>query len=112
LGSGRLARRERPDERGRLVCRSIKTLRSVEAPATEEEIRAAALQFVRKVSGYRQPSRANAPAFENAVEAVVDATSELLSAVTTPSNRAARPPEPNSARQSLAMTGQGMTESS
>ncbi len=55
----------------------------MEAPATEEEIRAAALQFVRKVSGYRQPSKANARAFDDAVEAVVDATSELLSAVAT-----------------------------
>jgi hypothetical protein len=60
------------------MCRSIKTLRSAEIPATEEEIRAAALQFVRKVSGYRKPSRVNEAAFERAVEEVADATSKLL----------------------------------
>ena len=48
------------------MCRSIKTLRNAEIPATEEEIRAAALQFVRKVSGYRKPSKANEAAFEQA----------------------------------------------
>ena len=66
------------------MCRSIKTLRMSDGPATEEEVRAAALQFVRKVSGYRQPSRANAPAFDEAVEAVARATSGLLSAVAKP----------------------------
>ena len=52
------------------MCRSIKTLRNTEEPVTEDEVRAAALQFVRKVSGYRQPSRANAPAFDRAVDDV------------------------------------------
>lgn len=60
------------------MCRSIKQLRSPEIPATEEEIRAAALQFVRKVSGYRKPSRANEAAFERAVEDVAEATHRLL----------------------------------
>jgi hypothetical protein len=60
------------------MCRSIKTLRSAEIPATEEEIRAAALQFVRKVSGYRKPSRVNEAAFEKAVEEVSEATEKLL----------------------------------
>jgi len=60
------------------MCRSIKTLRNVEVPATEEEIRAAALQFVRKVSGYRKPSKANEDAFERAVDEVADATHKLL----------------------------------
>ena len=60
------------------MCRSIKTLRSAEQPATDEEIRAAALQFVRKVSGYRQPSRRNEEAFERAVDAVADASKALL----------------------------------
>ncbi len=59
------------------MCRSIKTLRS-EIPATEEEIRAAALQFVRKVSGYRKPSKVNEAAFERAVEGVAEATKILL----------------------------------
>lgn len=60
------------------MCRSIKTLRTAEIPATEEEIRAAALQFVRKVSGYRKPSRVNEEAFERAVEEVAQATQKLL----------------------------------
>lgn len=59
------------------MCRSIKTLRS-EVPATEEEIRAAALQFVRKVSGYRKPSKVNEAAFERAVEEVSKVTQILL----------------------------------
>jgi hypothetical protein len=60
------------------MCRSIKTLRNAEVPATEEEIRAAALQFVRKISGYRKPSKANEAAFERAVEEVAEATGKLL----------------------------------
>jgi hypothetical protein len=61
------------------MCRSIKTLRPpfVEAPS-EEEMRAAALQYVRKVSGFRAPGRANAEAFEEAVDAVTAATRDLL----------------------------------
>jgi hypothetical protein len=59
------------------MCRSIKQLRGT-APATEEEVRAAALQFVRKVSGYRAPSRRNAAAFDRAVEDVAAATRRLL----------------------------------
>ena len=60
------------------MCRSIKTLRNAEIPATEEDIRAAALQFVRKVSGYRKPSKVNEAAFERAVEDVAEATQKLL----------------------------------
>ena len=60
------------------MCRSIKTLRNAEIPATEEEIRAAALQFVRKVSGYRKPSKVNEAAFERAVEDVTLVTQKLL----------------------------------
>jgi len=60
------------------MCRSIKQLRSTEIPATEEEIRAAALQFVRKVSGYRKPSKVNEVAFEKAVEDVARTTQLLL----------------------------------
>jgi hypothetical protein len=63
------------------MCRSIKTLRRADEPATGDEIRAAALQFVRKVSGYRQPSRANTEAFERAVDEVAQATDRLLGAV-------------------------------
>ena len=60
------------------MCRSIKQLRNAEIPATEEEIRAAALQFVRKVSGYRKPSKANQAAFDQAVEEVTAVTRKLL----------------------------------
>lgn len=63
------------------MCRSIKTLRSDE-PATDEEIHAAALQFVRKVSGYRQPSKRNAQAFDRAVDEVASASKRLLDSVT------------------------------
>ena len=66
------------------MCRSIKTLRNVENPATEEEIRAAALQFVRKVSGYRKPSRVNEEAFERAVGEVARTTRELLDELKKP----------------------------
>lgn len=59
------------------MCRSIVTLRKPE-PASDEEVNAAALQFVRKVSGYRQPSRANAEAFERAVSSVAASVRELL----------------------------------
>jgi hypothetical protein len=65
------------------MCRSIKQLRIAEVPATEEEVRAAALQFVRKVSGYRKPSRANEAAFEQAVEEVTQATQRLLEHIST-----------------------------
>jgi len=60
------------------MCRSIKTLRNAEIPATEEEIRAAALQYVRKISGYRKPSKVNEDVFEKAVEEVAEATEILL----------------------------------
>ena len=66
------------------MCRSIKTLRDPETLATEEEIRAAALQFVRKVSGYRSPSRANQAAFDEAVDEVTAATQRLLGGLTSP----------------------------
>jgi hypothetical protein len=60
------------------MCRSIKVLRNNAAPATGEEISAAALQFVRKVSGYRKPSKSNQDAFDRAVEEVARATGRLL----------------------------------
>ncbi|HUG47170.1 MAG TPA: DUF2277 domain-containing protein [Candidatus Limnocylindria bacterium] len=63
------------------MCRSIITLRRPEEPATEEEVRAAALQFVRKISGYRKPSRRNEEAFEQAVSEVTEASRRLLEAV-------------------------------
>ena len=60
------------------MCRSIKTLRRTDVPATDEEVQEAALQFVRKVSGYRAPSKANQAAFDAAVEEVASASHKLL----------------------------------
>ncbi|HEX2088787.1 MAG TPA: DUF2277 domain-containing protein [Actinomycetota bacterium] len=60
------------------MCRSIKKLRGAETHASEEEIRAAALQFVRKVSGYNRPSQVNAEAFDRAVDEITVASKELL----------------------------------
>jgi hypothetical protein len=65
------------------MCRNIKTLHNFKPPATEEEISASALQFVRKLSGSTRPSKANAAAFERAVEAVTKAAQELLDSLVT-----------------------------
>ena len=65
------------------MCRSIKTLRGSE-PVDDEEIHAAALQFVRKISGYRKPSRANQAAFEAAVEEIAETSRRLLDNLVTP----------------------------
>jgi hypothetical protein len=66
------------------MCRSIKTLRGVEPPADDDDARAAALQFVRKISGYRAPSRANQHAFDAAVQEVTAATTRLLEGLQKP----------------------------
>lgn len=66
------------------MCRSIKTLRHRDEPATDDEIRAAALQFVRKVSGFRQPSSKNAVAFESAVDEIELACKRLIESITAP----------------------------
>ena len=65
------------------MCRSIKTLHNFEPPATEEEIRASALQFVRKLSGCTRPSKTNEDAFNRAVDQVAHAAHELLHALVT-----------------------------
>jgi hypothetical protein len=65
------------------MCRSIVKLRGEEA-ATDEEVRAAARQFVRKISGYREPSRRNAEAFESAVDEIALSSRQLLDAVSSP----------------------------
>jgi hypothetical protein len=65
------------------MCRNIRTLYNFEPPATDEEIRSAAVQYVRKVSGFHKPSRANAVAFERAVDAVARASAELLDSLVT-----------------------------
>ena len=69
------------------MCRSIHTLRSSEEPASGAEIQAAALQYVRKVSGYRKPSRANQAAFEQAVADIARATQSLLEDLQPVQNR-------------------------
>ena len=65
------------------MCRNIKTLFNFEPPATEEEIRAASLQFVRKVSGFNNPSKANEAAFDRAVDQVAAAARQLLESLET-----------------------------
>lgn len=65
------------------MCRSIKKLRTPESPASPEEIHAAALQFVRKISGYRVPAQANRPAFDAAVAEIAAASENLLAALPT-----------------------------
>ncbi len=72
------------------MCRSIKTLRTGAQPATPDEIEAAALQFVRKVSGYRRPSSANEAAFQSAVDEIADVSRRLLDAVTATHPQAAQ----------------------
>jgi hypothetical protein len=65
------------------MCRSIKTLHNFEPPATDEEIRASALQFVRKLSGFARPSHTNQPAFDRAVDQVTEVARELLASLVT-----------------------------
>jgi hypothetical protein len=65
------------------MCRSIKTLRGLQPPATDDDVHAAALQFVRKVSGYRAPSAANRQAFDAAVAEVTAAATRLLDGLVT-----------------------------
>jgi len=65
------------------MCRNIRTLHNFEPPATDEEVRDAALQYVRKISGSSKPSQANAEAFDRAVAAVTDATTRLLEELVT-----------------------------
>ena len=60
------------------MCRSIKPLRNMDHPVTEQEIQEAALQYVRKVSGYRKPSKANEEAFEKAIKEIAEATKKML----------------------------------
>jgi hypothetical protein len=65
------------------MCRNIKTLHNFKPPATEEEIRASSIQFVRKLSGFTKPSKANEVAFSRAVDQVADAARELLESLVT-----------------------------
>jgi len=78
------------------MCRNIKMLFNFDPPVTEEEIRAASLQFVRKVSGFNKPSRANEPAFDRAVDEIAAVSARLLSSLET--NAPARNREEEAAR--------------
>ena len=81
------------------MCRNIRTLFNFEPPATEEEIRASALQFVRKLSGFARPSQANAAAFESAVDEVADVARRLLTSLETSSPSKNREVEVAKARE-------------
>ena len=81
------------------MCRNIRTLFNFEPPATDEEIRASALQFVRKLSGFAKPSRANEAAFNRAVEEVTHAARNLLQSLETASPTRNREAEAMKARE-------------
>jgi hypothetical protein len=80
------------------MCRNIRTLHNFAPPATDDEVRAAALQYVRKISGTTKPSRANEEAFARAVEAVSAASSALLAELTTTAPPKSREAEAAKAR--------------
>lgn len=84
------------------MCRNIRTLHNFEPPATAEEMRAAALQYVRKVSGSTHPSQANQEAFDRAVAEVTDATRRLLDGLTTTAPPKDREVEAAKARERAA----------
>ena len=81
------------------MCRNIRTLFNFEPPATEDEIRASALQFVRKLSGWTHPSQGNSEAFNRAVDEVSDAARRLLASLTTHSAPRDREIEAQKARE-------------
>ena len=85
------------------MCRNIKTLHNFEPPATDDEIRASALQFVRKLSGFTKPSKANEPAFNWAVDQVTLAARELLASLVTNSPPRDREVEATKARAKAAV---------
>jgi len=85
------------------MCRSIKTLFNFEPPATEEEVRAAALQFVRKLSGFNHPSKANEAAFERAVEDVTAVARTLIASLVTTAEPRDREVEAAKARERTAV---------
>jgi hypothetical protein len=84
------------------MCRNIKTLHNFQPPATDEEIRASALQFVRKLSGFAQPSKTNEPAFNRAVDQVSSAARELLDSLVTHAPSRDREVEASKARARAA----------
>ena len=89
------------------MCRNIKTLHNFKPPATEEEIRASAIQFVRKLSGFTRPSKANEPAFNLAIEQVSKAATELLDSLVTNAPPRDREVEAETARARTALRFHG-----
>jgi hypothetical protein len=85
------------------MCRNIKTLFNFEPPVTDDEIRAASLQFVRKLSGFTRPSKANEAAFEHAVERTAEVARELLRALVTTAAPRDREAEAVKARERAAV---------
>jgi hypothetical protein len=81
------------------MCRNIKTLFNFEPPATDEEVRAASLQFVRKLSGFNKPSKANEEAFDRAIEQVTGVARELIDSLVTNAEPRDREIEAERARQ-------------
>ena len=90
------------------MCRNIKTLHNFAPPATPEEIRASAVQFVRKLSGFARPSKANEAAFEHAVEAVTEVATKLLESLVTSAAPRDRDAEAQKARLRSARRFAGM----
>jgi hypothetical protein len=84
------------------MCRNIKTLFNFEPPATDEEVRAASLQFVRKLSGFNKPSKANEEAFDRAIEQVTAVARELIDSLVTNAEPRDREIEAERARQRSA----------
>ena len=85
------------------MCRSIKTLFNFDPPASDEEIRAASLQFVRKLSGFSAPSKANEAAFETAIEDIYEAARRLLGSLETSSQPRDRDTEAEKGRRRAAV---------
>ena len=85
------------------MCRNIKTLHNFEPPATDDEVRASALQFVRKLSGFTRPSKANEAAFNRAVDQVTEAARELLGSLVTNAPPRDRETEASKARARAAV---------
>jgi hypothetical protein len=89
------------------MCRAIKTLHNFTPPATDDEIRASSLQFVRKLSGFTRPSRANGPAFDRAVEDVTRAARALIDSLVTSAPPRDRETEASKARARSAQRVRG-----
>jgi hypothetical protein len=84
------------------MCRNIRTLFNFDPPATEQEVRAASLQFVRKITGFNKPSHANEPAFNGAIEEVAAASMRLLSSLETSATPKSREEEAAKAKARAA----------